>query len=79
MAEAKHGNQPITINETVGKKAYCTCGHSMILPYCDGAHSKMQTGLSPIVVEITNPGQRAVCQCHRSECMPWCDGIHSKL
>lgn len=78
MAEAKHGDKPIVVDETPGTRAYCVCGHSEKLPYCDGAHTRMQTGLSPHVVEITEPCKKALCQCHRSENMPWCDGMHSK-
>lgn len=79
MAEPKHGTAPIVVNETPGKKAYCVCGHSAKLPYCDGAHSREETGLSPIVCDIEVAGKKAVCQCHKSENMPWCDGTHSRL
>jgi len=78
MAEPKHGTQPIVVDETPGKKAYCICGHSANLPYCDGSHSREQTGLAPIVVEVTEAGKKAICQCHRSGNAPWCDGTHSK-
>jgi len=78
MAEPKHGTQPIVIEETPGKKAYCVCGHSADLPYCDGSHSREQTGLAPIVVDVTEAGKKAICQCHRSGNAPWCDGTHSK-
>lgn len=79
MAEPKHGTKPIVVNETPGKKAYCQCGLSANLPYCDGTHSREQTGLSPIVLEVTEAGKRALCQCHKSGDLPWCDGTHSKL
>lgn len=79
MAEPKHGTKPIVVNETPGKKAYCQCGLSANLPYCDGTHSREQTGLSPIVLEVTEAGKRALCQCHKSGHLPWCDGTHSKL
>lgn len=79
MAEPKHGTKPIVVNETPGKKAYCQCGLSANLPYCDGTHSREQTGMSPIVLEVTEAGKRALCQCHRSGDLPWCDGSHSKL
>lgn len=78
MADPKHGTQPLVIDETPGKKAYCQCGLSANLPYCDGAHSREGTSLSPIVVEIDAPGKKAVCQCHKSASLPWCDGTHSK-
>ncbi len=76
--EPKHGTAPIVIDETVGKKAYCQCGLSEMLPYCDGSHSHHRTGLAPIVRDLAEPGKKAVCQCHRSGNLPWCDGTHSK-
>ncbi|MCK6455110.1 MAG: CDGSH iron-sulfur domain-containing protein [Phycisphaerae bacterium] len=79
MADAKHGTRPIVIDETPGKKAYCQCGWSEKLPYCDGSHNRMQTGLRPIVCEISEPAKKAVCQCHQSGNLPWCDGTHSRL
>ena len=78
MAEPKHGSGPIVIEETAGKKAYCQCGLSENLPYCDGTHSREGTGLAPIVVEVEAPGKKAVCQCHRTGNAPWCDGTHSR-
>ncbi len=78
MAEPKHGDRPMVIEETPGKKAYCECGRSANLPYCDGAHSRENTGLTPCVVEVTEAGKKAVCQCHRSGNIPWCDGTHSQ-
>lgn len=79
MAAPKHGTAPIGIEESVGKKAYCTCGWSENLPYCDGAHNRMETGCHPAKVELTLPGKKWVCQCHQSKNMPWCDGTHKTL
>ena len=79
MVEAKHGTRPIVVDETPGTKAYCVCGWSEKLPYCDGSHSRKQTGLSPTVCTVDAEGKKAVCQCHQSANMPWCDGTHSKL
>ncbi|MBK8269315.1 MAG: CDGSH iron-sulfur domain-containing protein [Planctomycetes bacterium] len=73
-----HGVKPIVIEETPGKKAYCQCGLSEKLPYCDGAHNRHATGLAPIVCDVAEPGKKAVCQCHRSGNKPWCDGTHSR-
>ncbi len=78
MGEPKCENQPMVMEETPGKKAYCQCGHSEKLPYCDGAHSQACPGISPMVVEVTEAGKKAVCMCHRSEKLPWCDGSHSR-
>ncbi len=79
MADAKHGTAPMVVDETVGKKAYCQCGLSDRLPYCDGTHSREGTGLAPVVVEVESAGKKAVCQCHQSGNLPWCDGTHSRL
>ena len=73
-----HGSAPIVIDESPGTKAYCQCGHSANLPYCDGAHSRNATGLAPLVCEVPTAGKRAVCQCHRSGDKPWCDGSHKR-
>lgn len=77
--DAKHETRPIVIDETPGKKAYCQCGHSATLPYCDGAHSRLDIGLKPIVIDVPDTGKKALCQCHQSGNKPWCDGTHSKL
>ena len=78
MTQPKHGKQPIVVEETPGKKAYCQCGLSARLPYCDGAHSREGTGLKPIVVEVAEASKKAVCQCHASSTLPWCDGTHAR-
>jgi CDGSH-type Zn-finger protein len=77
MAEIKHGTRPIVVDETPGKKAYCQCGLSGKLPYCDGEHVRQKTGVKPIHVEVTEAGKKAICQCHRSADKPWCDGSHA--
>lgn len=79
MTEPKHGTRPIPVDESPGTRAYCTCGHSASLPYCDGSHSRLQTGCRPIVCEIQEPGRKWICQCHRSGTPPWCDGTHKTL
>lgn len=76
MAEPIHGERPIVVEETCGKKAYCMCGHSANLPYCDGSHSRNQTGVVPMVCEIEADKKVAICQCHRSGSLPFCDGTH---
>lgn len=79
MAEPKHGTAPIVIDETAGKKAYCTCGWSEKLPHCDGSHNRMATGCAPLVCEVAEDGRKAVCQCHQTGTSPWCDGSHQRL
>jgi CDGSH-type Zn-finger protein len=79
MTAPTHGNAPICVHETPGKKSYCACGWSEKLPYCDGAHKRLDTGLHSIKVELTEPGEKLICQCHQSKTMPWCDGTHKTL
>lgn len=76
MADPIHGERPIKVEEEPGKKAYCTCGHSKKLPYCDGSHVRLNTGCRPALLELTEPGIKHICQCHRSATMPFCDGTH---
>ncbi len=78
MTPPKHGTGPICVHETPGKKAYCTCGWSEKLPYCDGSHRRLETGCHSAKVEITQPGEVWICQCHRSATMPFCDGSHER-
>ena len=78
MAEPKRGMKPMVIDETPGKKAYCQCGLSAKLPYCDGSHSRENTGLSPCVIDVSEGGKKAVCQCFHTADTPWCDGSHSR-
>jgi len=78
MTQPKHGTAPMVVEETAGKKAYCMCGLSENLPYCDGAHSREGTGVTPMVVEVDADAKKAICQCHASGTLPWCDGTHSK-
>jgi CDGSH-type Zn-finger protein len=79
MAAPKHGTSPIYVDEMPGKKAYCTCGWSDKIPYCDGAHKRLETGCKSVKVELMEGGPRWVCQCHQSKDMPWCDGTHGCL
>ena len=79
MAEPKHGTGPIGVEETPGKKAYCTCGWSERLPYCDGSHNRKETGCKPVLCELDAAGKKWICQCHQTKNPPWCDGTHKSL
>lgn len=69
--------KPYIVQETQGRKAYCACGHSRNLPYCDGTHRG--TGISPFIVTIPEDGTVAVCACGHSAKRPFCDGSHKRL
>lgn len=70
---------PYIKDETPGKKAYCACGESENQPYCDGAHSRKNTGKTPIIVEIAEAKKVAWCGCRESKNKPFCDGAHRSL
>jgi CDGSH iron-sulfur domain-containing protein 3 len=70
---------PYVIEEQPGKKFWCACGHSAKQPYCDGSHARLQTGISPIPVDITEAKKVAWCGCKQSKNKPFCDGTHRSL
>ena len=69
--------KPYVIDEQPGKKAWCSCGLSKKQPYCDGSHKG--TGMTPVVVEITEARKVAWCGCKYTERQPFCDGSHGEL
>ncbi len=77
MSDRKCGTGPMVVDETPGKKAYCQCGLSAKMPYCDGAHSSEGSSFGPHVCEVAEAGKKAVCVCYRSGRTPWCDGAHA--
>ena len=70
---------PYVVDEKQGKVAWCACGHSQKQPYCDGSHKRLNTGITPIIVEVSEPGKKAWCGCKHSGKKPYCDGTHAKL
>jgi CDGSH-type Zn-finger protein len=72
-------NNPNYVDETPGKKFYCTCGESSTKPHCDGSHEKLDTGKSPVEFEVSEKERMAICDCGQSNNMPFCDGAHTKL
>jgi len=71
--------QPYVIDEQPGVKHWCACGKSENQPYCDGSHSRLNTGMQPIKVTIEKAKKVAWCGCRQSGNKPFCDGTHAKL
>lgn len=74
---AKKG--PYMMEMQPGKYLWCSCGHSAKQPFCDGAHERENTGMTPVEVEVTYPKTVAWCGCKHSKKPPYCDGAHNKL
>lgn len=70
---------PFVVDERPGRKAWCACGQSSNQPYCDGSHSRLGTGKTPVIVEIAQPKRVAWCGCKQSKNPPYCDGTHKGL
>ena len=70
---------PYVKEEQPGKKSWCACGHSQNQPYCDGAHARLNTGIQPVSVDMTEAKKVAWCGCKHSARKPFCDGAHSRL
>lgn len=65
---------PFVIQEAAGTKWWCACGMSQTQPYCDGAHKG--SGITPLKVEVAQPGTVAWCGCKHSKNGAFCDGSH---
>ena len=68
---------PYVKKEAAGQKWWCACGRSRTQPYCDGSHAG--TGISPVLVQISEAKTIAWCGCKKSAKAPYCDGTHAKL
>jgi len=79
MADPKSTAQqsPYIIDETPGKKMWCSCGLSAKQPYCDGSHAG--SAFFPEIVHIESAKTVAWCGCKQSGNKPYCDGSHEKL
>jgi CDGSH-type Zn-finger protein len=65
---------PIRMELEERSYAFCTCGRSQRLPFCDGAHKG--SDFRPLLHTCERAGAAVVCGCRRSGNFPYCDGSH---
>ena len=71
---------PMPVEVEAGKTYFwCTCGRSQKQPFCDGAHGREGTDLTPIKWEAPFSKTVYFCACKQSKNAPLCDGSHNEL
>lgn len=70
---------PYVKDMQAGEYWWCACGQSQNQPFCDGSHKRLDTGITPIRVELKEGKKVAWCGCKRSGNKPYCDGTHARL
>ena len=50
---AKRG--PYVMDMQPGQYFWCSCGRTENQPFCDGAHERLGTGMTPVEAEIKYP------------------------
>ncbi|MFH4976737.1 hypothetical protein AB6A40_003446 [Gnathostoma spinigerum] len=71
---------PIRMKLEAGKTySWCSCGHSVRQPWCDGTHKKDGlTTLRPVRFQVEKTGEYSLCGCKHTEKRPLCDASHRK-
>jgi CDGSH-type Zn-finger protein len=70
---------PFVIETKAGEYYWCSCGESEKQPFCDGAHARKNTGMTPVKTTIDVDKKVAWCGCKESAKKPFCDGTHRNL
>ena len=56
--------------------AYCNCGASSDLPFCDGSHKTNNSNKEPLLFKVSENKPAFLCTCGLSLDKPYCDGSH---
>ncbi len=69
---------PIAVSLEKDKNySWCTCGHSINQPFCDGSH-KAQNATPPMRFSCEEDKKAHLCTCKLTSNPPYCDGTHKK-
>jgi CDGSH iron-sulfur domain-containing protein 3 len=68
---------PLVTTLQPGTYAWCRCGRTHDVPFCDGSHEG--TGIEPLEFEIAEAESVSLCNCGLTQNPPYCDGSHALL
>ncbi len=59
------------------KYAWCSCGRTERLPFCDGTHKG--SGYNPLIFKVEEDKEYYLCKCGNTKKAPFCDGTHKRF
>lgn len=72
-------NAPIAVElEKDRTYAWCSCGLSDFMPFCDGTHKAADTDKRSLKFVAQETKTAYLCACGKTQNAPYCDGSHSK-
>jgi len=74
----KNKFQPVKLILKNNKKyAWCSCGRTERLPFCDGTHKG--SGYNPLIFKVEEDKEYYLCKCGNTKTAPFCDGTHKRF